>query len=556
MFTRKEYETYEKLKIKILSHEKSTQTDQIITKTNSTTSDSALTDSENDSSDQEESSEEYYNHKRFSRKNGLQPIIILQGLPFNTRNRNVDEDDDDEYEDDEYEDEGEGEESETDGKSASLATDSCNSIDCVNIIDRKRKRSEKESGEKRKKPKNLRERYFPEEIKYYKSLSKKQKEHIEEMETKLIDINHINTPFRFRILESDMDLHLKSIAIQKVEKLNRMDPSSSDYNKMMNWIEHLCKLPIGKYKKLPLNSSESSETISKFLDTTKQNLDAKVFGHVDTKDQIIRLLAKWISNPESKGNIIGIEGPAGVGKTCICNAICESLGLPFGFIQLGGISDGSYLLGHSYTYEGSRWGRIAEILMGSGYMNPVLYFDELDKISKTQHGEEIVNILIHLTDNTQNNKFHDKYYSDIELDLSKCLIVFSYNFAEEISPVLRDRIVTIKANGYKMKDKLKIAKDYMIPLIFKEFSFDEHDIIITDAILQYIINSTDEEQGVRNLKRSLEEVISQLNLHRLLKKNIIDENELIFPLQLTKEIVDKCLMYKKQKNISLDMMYT
>ncbi len=546
MFTRKEYETYEKLKNKILVHDKSTQTEIKTSENTDDDSDDNSVDNSDDyeSNDESEYEENDYQPRRFSRKNGtIQPIIILQSLPFGNTERY--EEDDDEYEYDEEEDD------ESEYVSKSLTSDSCGAIDCKNIITGKRKRQERNQEEQRKK---LREKYYPDEIKYYKSLSKEQKTHIEELENQIVNINHINTPFRFRILESDMDISLKSVAIHKVEKLNRMDPSSSDYNKMMNWIEHLCKLPIGKYKKLPIDFNDTTENISFFLDSIKKNLDSKVFGHTDTKDQIIRLLAKWISNPESKGNIIGIEGPAGVGKTCFCNAICESLGLPFGFIQLGGISDGSYLLGHSYTYEGSRWGRIAEILMGAGCMNPVLYFDELDKISKTQHGEEIVNILIHLTDVTQNSKFHDKYFSDIELDLSKCLIVFSYNFAEEISPVLRDRIVTIKVNGYKLKDKLKIAKDYMIPLIMKEFSFDTQDIIISDEILHHIIEITDEEEGVRNLKRSLEEIISQINLHKLLKKNIIDKKELTFPYTLEKEVVDK-FVQKKKDNISLPFMY-
>ncbi len=548
MFTRKEYETYEKLKTKILVHDKSTQTDFH----ESSSSDSEVEEDTSDSEVETDDNDDYYKNKGKLKNRSVQPIIILQGLPFG-KNDYTEGYEDEEYENEGYEDEYDEDEKNED-QTGSLDSDSCGAIDCKNIIDKKRKRTINDADDEKRKMKQLRERYYPDEIKYYKTLTKDQKEEIEKVEKQIVDINHINVPFRFRILESDMDVRLKSIAINKVEKLNRMDPSSSDYNKMMNWIEHLCKLPIGKYKKLPLNSTESTENISSFLDSIKTNLDAKVFGHTDTKDQIIRLLAKWISNPESKGNIIGIEGPAGVGKTCISNAICESLGLPFGFIQLGGISDGSYLLGHSYTYEGSRWGRIAEILMGAGYMNPVLYFDELDKISKTQHGEEIVNILIHLTDVTQNSKFHDKYFSDIELDLSKCLIVFSYNFAEEISPVLRDRIVTIKVNGYKLKDKLNIAKSYLLPSILKEFSFTKDDIIITDEMLKHIIDVTDEEEGVRNLKRSLEEIISQINLHKLLQKNILDDRNLSFPYTLEKEVVDKFIQ-KRKENISLPFMY-
>ena len=377
------------------------------------------------------------------------------------------------------------------------------------------------------------------------------------MEQSIMELNYSNIPIRFRVLESDMDLNLKALAISKINQLNQLDPSSGEYGKLSTWIEHLCKLPIGKYMKLPIDSSHGIDAITKFLDKTKANLDAKVFGHNDTKNQIIRLLAKWIANPDSKGLVIGIEGAMGIGKTTLCNGICESLGLPFGFVPLGGVTDGNYLLGHSYTYEGARWGRIADILMKLGCMNPVIYFDELDKISATNYGDEIVNILIHLTDSSQNDKFHDKYFSDVKFDLSKCLIVFSYNHAENINPILRDRMVTIKADGYTNKEKLKIVREYMLPQILNEFSLASEEIVLSDEVISYIISVTDEEQGVRNLKRSLEEIISQINLHRLMKKKMFekdDEDDLKFPLTLTNHIVDK-FVKKKTKNISLPMMY-
>lgn len=408
---------------------------------------------------------------------------------------------------------------------------------------------------KRRKQSQKKVKYYGDEKQYYNALNVKRRKTIDEIENRIINMNYVEVPMRFRVLESDMDMRLKAMAVGKIEQLNSLDPSSGEYMKLYTWIENVCKLPIGKYKKLRIDASNSIDEITSFLDITKNNLDKKVFGHLDAKNQIIRLLAKWIANPDSKGLVIGIEGPMGAGKTTLCNGVCESLGLPFGFVQLGGISDGSYLVGHSYTYEGSRWGRIAEILMRVGCMNPVLYFDELDKISTTRHGAEIANILIHLTDGSQNDKFHDKYFSDIEIDLSKCLIVFSYNNAEFINPILKDRMVTIKTDGYGHKDKLKIAKEYMLPIILKEFSFTKNDLVIPDDIMSYMISLTNEEQGVRNFKRTLEEVVSQINLHRLLKKNVIDGTELRFPLTLTKDIVDKFVKKTQPKNMSHPMMY-
>jgi ATP-dependent Lon protease len=407
--------------------------------------------------------------------------------------------------------------------------------------------------------KKLREKYNmyynKADLKYYQKMDHKRQKLIDETEQSITRINNKEIPLRFRILESDMDIRLKALAISKVDQLAM--GGSSENVKLHNYIDNLCRLPIGKYHSLPVSCDSTKDQISSFLDNAKNKLDTVVYGHKDAKDQIIRLLAKWISNPKSKGLIVGIEGVHGIGKTSLVkDGICQVLGLPFGFVTLGGISDGSYMVGHSYTYEGSRWGKIADILMNVKCMNPVLYFDELDKISGTTHGEEIANLLIHLTDTSQNDKFQDKYFAELDMDLSRCIIIFSYNNAELINPILRDRMVTIKAKGYTNKDKVVIARDYMMPKIRAEFGFEDNEITFDDSIYEHIINRTQEEQGVRNMKRSLEEIASQLNLHRLLKKTVVDGDDYTVPIKVTKEIVNKFIVKSSgDDNTSLPMMY-
>ena len=227
--------------------------------------------------------------------------------------------------------------------------------------------------------------------------------------------------------------------------------------------------------------------------------------------------------------------------------ISKILNREFAFIPLGGATDSSYLEGHSYTYEGSTWGKIVDILIRSKSMNPVIYFDELDKISETPKGEEIIGILTHLTDTTQNSQFHDKYFAEIDFDLSKCLFIFSYNDPLKVNPILLDRMYKIKTTGYQVKDKIVIAKQYLIPKIRYEVNFKEGDIIIPDATLNYIIdNYTEKEDGVRNLKRCIEIVYKKLNLYRLVKPGTTlfeKENTLVveFPFTVTNDIVNNLI---------------
>jgi ATP-dependent Lon protease len=227
--------------------------------------------------------------------------------------------------------------------------------------------------------------------------------------------------------------------------------------------------------------------------------------------------------------------------------ISKILNREFAFIPLGGATDSSYLEGHSYTYEGSTWGKIVDILIRSKSMNPVIYFDELDKISETPKGEEIIGILTHLTDTSQNSQFHDKYFAEIDFDLSKCLFIFSYNDPLKVNPILMDRMYKIKTSSYSGKEKIVIANQYLIPKIRYEVNFKEGDIIIPDATLNYIIeNYTDKECGVRNLKRCIEIIYKKLNLYRLVKPGTTlfeKENTLVveFPFHVTTDIVNNLI---------------
>jgi len=397
----------------------------------------------------------------------------------------------------------------------------------------------------------------PENEDYFQSLNKEKRTELQKLEDTIYEMDTNKTPLRFKILQSNIDNKLKSLCLKKLDQLDSMASHSDEYFKLLQWVESVAKLPINKYKSLPISSSDDTSQISSFLSSTRQALDNNVYGHKDTKEHIVRLLAKWISNKDAKGLVIGLEGPMGTGKTSICLEVCNALGLPSGFVSLGGLSSSEYLLGHSYTYEGSKWGKIAEILMHAEYSNPVLFFDELDKVSSSRHGEEFINTLIHMTDVTQNDNFRDKYFSEVPLDLSRCIIIFSYNNGELVNPILKDRMVTIKASGYSQKDKVAIAQKHMIPKILKEYAFKSDDLVFDEAILQHIISITEEEDGVRKLKRSLEDIVSNLNVHRLLNKPISSKSiePLTFPLKITEQITKLFVTKKESSNSRHMMMY-
>jgi hypothetical protein len=397
--------------------------------------------------------------------------------------------------------------------------------------------------------KMLRKKNSTNDLKYFK-------DHLstDEQTAVLKELEHLNKltitdkPYRLALLQSDIPQVFKAIALKKITNLRYMEPGAGEYYKIKNWVDTFMQIPFGRHCNLPLTITDGIEKCHDFMENAKSTLDSAVYGLNDAKMQIMQMLGQWIANPSAMGTAIAINGPMGTGKTSLVKeGISKILNREFAFVPLGGATDSSYLEGHSYTYEGSTWGKIVDILIRSKSMNPVIYFDELDKISETPKGEEIIGILTHLTDTSQNSQFHDKYFAEIDFDLSKCLFIFSYNDPLKVNPILLDRMYKIKTMGYPIKDKIVIAKQYLIPRIRYEVNFKEGDIIIPDGTLNYIIeNYTEKEDGVRNLKRCIEIVYKKLNLYRLVKPGttLFDkENTLAveFPFTVTCDIVNNLI---------------
>ena len=376
-------------------------------------------------------------------------------------------------------------------------------------------------------------------LSYFHQLKESEKKQYLEEIKNIYSISASNVPLKFKVLNSDMDLYTKSLAIRNLDKLSEMDISTGEYNKMDQWINGLIQLPFGNYTQLPVTNEDSFEDKRNYIQQTLVNMNQAIYGHMEAKTHILQVIGKWIRNPGSLGNVLAIQGPMGNGKTTLIkNGIAKSLNRPFEFVALGGASDSAFFEGHSYTYEGSRWGRIVDILHKCGSMNPIICFDELDKVSETAKGDEIINMLIHMTDSSQNTKFQDNYFPGIDIDLSKVLFIFSFNDESKINRILKDRMYVIRTKGYEVKDKLQIAHNYLLPEIYQLFNYTNQDITFTDDVLREIIKTyTNGEEGVRNLKRCLESIVSTLNIYHLTKsedkEDILDMKIKDFKLPIT-----------------------
>jgi len=441
---------------------------------------------------------------------------------------------------------------------------------CIDICekDMKKQKEKQEKKEEKHKAKNLRifkkivkDKNTMNDFSFYEKLEiTEQKKIIKELR-EINKITRIEKPYRMTLLESDIPVQFKAAAIKKINSLRYMEPGSGEFYKIKNWVDTFMRIPFGKNENLPISIDDGVEKCHEFMENAQKTLDSAVYGLNDAKMQIMQMLGQLLTNPKAIGTAIAIHGPPGTGKTSLVKeGISKILNRPFAFIALGGATDSSFLEGHSYTYEGSTWGKIVQILINSNCMNPVIYFDELDKISDTPRGEEIAGILTHLTDTSQNSQFHDKYFAEINFDLSKCLFIFSYNDETKVNPILKDRMYRIMTKGYSGKEKIVISNNYLLPKIREQVKFNSEDIIIPETTVSHIIDTyCNKEDGVRNLKRCLEIIYTKLNLYRLMKpgSNLFEREmslQVEFPYTVTKDIVDKLI--KRDKDLLSTALYS
>jgi len=405
-----------------------------------------------------------------------------------------------------------------------------------------------------------------------KLVNEEDSEELIELEKKILDnINNYNNSYKYQILKSNMSFNNKVNAYKflKIMESYNNNNSSEEHIKYKTWLNTLLSVPFGIYQENDITINSSSKDINDHILSIRNILDKNLSFLEKPKDQVINIISHMIRNPKTNINGIGIYGPKGIGKSSLIDSIGEALNRPVIRISLGGSNDANVLNGHDFTYIGSRQGKIIDAIINSKIMNPIIHYDEIDKIPNNNQGKEIFNTLLHLTDSTTNNKYNcDNYFAGIEFDLSRILFIFTYNDPNNIDSIFADRIYKINIANYSYNEKLEIINKHLINNILKSFNFNSNDIYFSEDSIKYLIDKSKNSDGMRTIKNNIQIIISRINtllLTNNYKNNIINLNykklanyykEL--PVNILKNHIDLLLedsLYQENNEIKYPHMY-
>ncbi len=352
--------------------------------------------------------------------------------------------------------------------------------------------------------------------------------------------------FRDKLKELTLSDEVRKELKKEIDRLERANPSSPDYQITRGYVELALDLPWDTYSSDEFKLSEARKV-----------LDDDHHGLIEIKERILEHLAVMTLNTHAKAPILLFVGPPGVGKTSLGQSIAKAMGRKFERVALGGLSDEAELRGHRRTYVGALPGRLLTALRRAGTKNPVMMLDEVDKLGRGFRGDPAA-ALLEVVDPAQNDKFRDNYL-DLPFDLSKTMFIMTANSTDTIPAPLLDRMEIIRLSGYSEEEKFSIARRYLVPRQIEQAGLDGEKVVVTDEAIEELIRSYTREAGVRSLERSLGKLSRKLALRQLESESnepVDVDQALVFELLGPDRIVKDKVRDKDAVGVAMGLAWT
>lgn len=314
-------------------------------------------------------------------------------------------------------------------------------------------------------------------------------------------------PLRIQVMQSALSERVRAQIFE--------DLRGNSCEKYIRWVKRALQLPLGT---LHPGRFEAKTPIYERLQVARTAMNERITGHEAAKTEVLKLLVQdGLPDTVRCGYSLGLEGIPGTGKThFVRTALAEALGRPLVSIPLGGAADLSYLMGSLFTYEGSKEGRLASSFIEAGCINPIIHFDEVDKLSQSERGQELSAVLIHLIDPSANTALRDRYFHDIDLDFSKCTFVFSYNNPQKVNPILLDRIKRVTMPAPSTEERATIVRDHMVPRTLARLG--NVSLTLSEPAIAFLLARA--SGGMRGVEKEVDHVLGDAQL--ALAEDVLD----------------------------------